>query len=485
MKFGWFKKKKPVPVPGPAAVNQQKSKKVLPNSSSVLQNGEEADDVMRVIGHGANSGSVLQNGEEKNAEQRGMAPVDPNTVLKIIEGFWFEYAPILVKYKQIALDLSNLQRKPNDPNAMKKLNSIHFALDRIKTTPELAGPAVNLPKGKSKSSNKKKKRPKAYEVTSEALNQNRFNPSDDPKLAAVQNEIDQATNIRDAYKAFITFAGNADGSFKRTFDENLEPVFPTSNVDMNRFKAKMKNMCRMILDYPELMGRIGDMEQIDHRKEGDTIMATTASRGSKKATLSYNTYVDRAGDEAENWRQAYEYSNRMLGNKTGLSTGLDYSGNHELGHILNSMLFKYMSKNEASFDWKYKQTSGEVVKKVLKKVLKPKDYANLIFKYKHEKTKSGKEVEMLDTKAMKLNELGLTSRYGEYNPNEFFAEAFADVYAHGENARPASIELVKLYEKMRDTMEKDNRKSKGWVDDPYGVGKKKKKKPDDDIFDIV
>ena len=42
---------------------------------------------------------------------------------------------------------------------------------------------------------------------------------------------------------------------------------------------------------------------------------------------------------------------------------------------------------------------------------------------------------------------GHTSDYGTENASEFFAEAFADVYQHGKNARKASIELVKAYEK--------------------------------------
>ena len=40
----------------------------------------------------------------------------------------------------------------------------------------------------------------------------------------------------------------------------------------------------------------------------------------------------------------------------------------------------------------------------------------------------------------------MTSGYGEKDAAELFAEAFADVYAHGTKARKAGIELVKKYE---------------------------------------
>ena len=42
-----------------------------------------------------------------------------------------------------------------------------------------------------------------------------------------------------------------------------------------------------------------------------------------------------------------------------------------------------------------------------------------------------------------------TSTYGSTNAGEFFAEAFADVYAHGNQARPMSIAIVKEYERRQ------------------------------------
>ena len=52
----------------------------------------------------------------------------------------------------------------------------------------------------------------------------------------------------------------------------------------------------------------------------------------------------------------------------------------------------------------------------------------------------------INLKASGLAEKGHTTKYGASTATEFFAEAFADVYAHGKKARRTSIELVKIYE---------------------------------------
>ena len=48
----------------------------------------------------------------------------------------------------------------------------------------------------------------------------------------------------------------------------------------------------------------------------------------------------------------------------------------------------------------------------------------------------------------KLLKHDFTSFYGSTNPQEFFAEAVKDVYAHGADARPISKEIMKVYEEM-------------------------------------
>ena len=57
---------------------------------------------------------------------------------------------------------------------------------------------------------------------------------------------------------------------------------------------------------------------------------------------------------------------------------------------------------------------------------------------------------MINLRASKLGasgkNKGYTTDYGATNASEFFAEAFADVYQNGEDAREASKKLVQLYE---------------------------------------
>ena len=59
---------------------------------------------------------------------------------------------------------------------------------------------------------------------------------------------------------------------------------------------------------------------------------------------------------------------------------------------------------------------------------------------------------------------GATSEYGSYSAGEMFAEAVADVYAHGKQARAMSIALVKEYEKRQKekTRERYKENKKSW-----------------------
>ena len=292
--------------------------------------------------------------------------------------------------------------------------------------------------------------PRAYEMTQLSLMNNKFNPGNIPEIKKVQDEIDKQNNPFDAYKVFIRFAGNEDGQLIPQGPWNI------NNVDMNLFRAKLKNMCRMVYDYPELKGRIGNLTEInnfDPKNMGIT-MSAKGSAGNDKAELFYNGFVDRQGPDGDLERYNEEWKRLMSGYMGHNAASADYTGNHELGHVLNSMLYKYMSKNDAVYDWNHMITSNNMMKEVLKKVLNPLQFAQLQSHY----TNGGDHViGQINPSASGLNYLyNVTSSYGQTSSNEFFAEAFADVYAHGVNARPASIEFVKLYEKMRDEMERNN-----------------------------
>ncbi len=292
--------------------------------------------------------------------------------------------------------------------------------------------------------------PRAYEMTQLSLMNNKFNPGNIPEIKKVQDEIDKQNNPFDAYKVFIRFAGNEDGQLIPQGPWNI------NNVDMNLFRAKLKNMCRMVYDYPELKGRIGNLTEInnfDPKNKGIT-MSAKGSAGNDKAELFYNGFVDRQGPDGDLERYNDEWKRLMNGYMGHNAASADYTGNHELGHVLNSMLYKYMPKKDAVYDWNHMITSNNMMKEVLKKVLNPLQFAQLQSHY----TNGGDHViGQINPFASGLNYLyNVTSSYGQTSSNEFFAEAFADVYAHGVNARPASIEFVKLYEKMRDEMERNN-----------------------------
>ena len=111
---------------------------------------------------------------------------------------------------------------------------------------------------------------------------------------------------------------------------------------------------------------------------------------------------------------------------------------------------------DAEQDWKYGDTAEEMMNAVLadEDILPQKKRKNLQWHSKGDKKKRFRKGQ-LNTKKSGIHKLGITSGYGEKNASEFFAEAFADVYAHGRNARPASIRLVKEYEKRRHLIPKE------------------------------
>ena len=86
-----------------------------------------------------------------------------------------------------------------------------------------------------------------------------FNPTKDPELEDVQRRIDEARDAKAAYKVFSAFTGNAKGAFKDT-------AGTAKNLDVNMLKKKLKHMARVVVDYPELRGNIGNMTTMEKTK---------------------------------------------------------------------------------------------------------------------------------------------------------------------------------------------------------------------------
>ena len=86
---------------------------------------------------------------------------------------------------------------------------------------------------------------------------------------------------------------------------------------------------------------------------------------------------------------------------------------------------------------------------------------------------SGRDINEVDTQKSGLAKAGHTSKYGAKNAAEFFAEAVSDVYAHGKDAKPMSIEIVQEYERRRTDATKKNffvqqKNQPGWWKRTFG-----------------
>jgi len=363
--------------------------------------------------------------------------------------------------------LANIMKRSaeTDHFARKRLfdyqELIQFLSNRLRESDlEEAAMDANVMAGPPKyEHNNPKERKRAYELQvpgkdSEEID---FNPTNDPDLKRFKEEIDHADDARQAYSIFGRFTGNS--SAKYVNKDRRETNLP-------ELKKKLLNMARVIRDYPELYGQIGNMTVADPAKQSFYMGAVETFGGREKAQLHYNAFYDtdqgraKRDQELGKWGPGY------------FSGNIHFAGTHELGHVLASTLIDTDSDTEASRLQNSNYNESAIMESVLKdpEVMPPEYYQNL-------NRYTDKDVEKMRTDRgtprvvkgaihSKTNGLftnGYTSRYGAETPGEFFAEAFHDVYANGENAKKASIATVQEYEKRQKilTAKKFYRKKRG------------------------
>ena len=284
---------------------------------------------------------------------------------------------------------------------------------------------------------------RTWQISEHQLERDRYNPTGRKDLAVALAAIDAARTPSEAYEKFSTFAES--GSELLDLEDN---TWDPKDVDPKRFKAKLKNMMRMVYEYPELKGKIGNMTQ----RKGLFITMTAGNThgGRFQSQLQYNPLLDKRGLLGGTAR----FFKKILG-KFGHSTAPgEYTGTHELGHVLNSLIIDSDNAEDSRNDWHYNRTANDMLQNVLNKNYGKSVSMDESELKRHAETSNAKRqtAGQIDLKGSNLYKKGLTSRYGQTNAAEFFAEAFADVMAHGKNAMPASIKLVKLYEARRDRM---------------------------------
>lgn len=333
---------------------------------------------------------------------------------------------------------------------------------------------------------------RAYQMETGENDTVSFNPNDIPQLGKVQAAIDNAETPEQAYRIFAAYAGNRSGTYSDKY-KNLK-------VDMTLFRNKLKNMARVVTDYPEMRGMVGDMTTVDPKSK--TGMSTLGTRGgSRKAQFEYNVFPDQEGPEGERYREWDDSKNH----KDHFHIApRDYYGAHEMGHVMASLLtddtgqlekdmelpvehqmaFKSAGVetprlnggqgstmiNQAN-DEKFGLTENDMLMEVLAKnkfdIMK-KNGMKKIQAYTREATDArglSHLPNQIDTYHSDFYKKGMTSKYGSYSSQEFFAEAVADVYAHGTKSKDISQGLVKEYEKRMKKRERDKfnyNKLTGW-----------------------
>ena len=391
-----------------------------------------------------------------------------------------------------------------------------------------------------------------WEMTRKELEENKYNPNNLKKLSLMDEVLDtmdqkvgdtnpetrEGVKNQNAWWLFQQFSNgfNSDAKTETGNDWDM------NEMDHGILTAKLKNMSRMVNDYPELKGKIGTLHRIPWNKsEGEPAeeppassskkgkepkkkvrkrkrqpktnpgnLPEGASQGSKPAgshTVTYmstsptyfypdeaithdeiglgtfplrmNSKMDARGDSARRKREKLDAMELM--NNTQ-SAEKEYSGNHELGHMLSYLLVKERYRHlgrgsgkradKLEEDFHYNITAHELVEQALRETMDPDEYAKLV-RYKESTLAPNEEWDMseplgedqewvtkdnedphkegwINFKASNLGgkkgSRGYTSGYGASSAGEFFAEAFADVYRNGEEARPTSIRLVQLYE---------------------------------------
>ena len=197
-------------------------------------------------------------------------------------------------------------------------------------------------------------------------------------------------------------------------------------------------MVRVVHDYPELIGRIGNMTEITGLKEITIMMAAgpVFDQKGNQASLYYNSKFDK--------KNLWGILFRSLARTDDAS----YTGVHELGHVLASLA---MDESSGKDVWQNHVQEGKFVDEALnqEEVMSPQERQRLV---RHNHTRNNHQTGQINLNKSKLDKKGHTTWYGVTNAGEFFAEAFADVYQNGKKARKASIAILKAYERKAKKM---------------------------------
>ncbi len=290
------------------------------------------------------------------------------------------------------------------------------------------------------------------EMPADEKDGNVYNPNNIPELTRIQEQIDAAPDEKTAYSIYAVYTGNPSGKYVDPYGTDL---------DVTLFKKKLKHMTRVVYDYPELRGNIGDMTTLNPKSTATMAEEGTVG-GRDKAVFNYNAHKDRKGEEGKNERAQLLKRDLEVGRYN--APNMDFAGTHESGHILASLLPDSGDRTIDLIAENTGENEADIIKTVIQNtdVLTADQKKDIKYYDSNQKIKGKLHVlkGQIDTENSKFYENKLTSKYGRTAPVEFFAESFHDVYANGKNAKPISKEIVKEYERRQQklTEKKFNKK---------------------------
>ncbi len=210
------------------------------------------------------------------------------------------------------------------------------------------------------------------------------------------------------------------------FDSKLEKEVK-SNYNISKAKLNgidrqaliniLNNMKKVYNDFPQIKGKIKQIESIEHPNGGMNIEPDLEDG-------KYTMQINRKFFYSETTIQK-QYEKDVEAGFHPKGTTYKDMGNHELGHMVTAEIIKsrYKDGKAIIFDWNNEITTKEVIKK---------SFNNLGISDK------------LTQDILRNN----ISKYAVSNYSETIGEAFADYYTNKEKAKTISKEIIKVMKGM-------------------------------------
>ncbi len=301
-----------------------------------------------------------------------------------------------------------------------------------------------------------------WKMTAEQLKRNKYNPG---------NSMDVA---RDNWILNSGWVEGADNEYNlRTIEENFGTLLDSGKAEgqldkrmsANGVRERMLNMTRMLTDFPELRKFFKGNDNIENV---GTMSVTPTADGPEAGILHWNPqkvvnkkgYAEpKPGETAEEKKQREAENKTWLVDRLGLAnkhhfTDDSYTGNHELGHMLNIMLWKKKSSLSYQKDYVNGDTNNDLINKSLKhlqKRAKKKNLAEELRKYTKilDRAKEEKDGKKVNRKNYRTGKKEDAVNFGRGREKQILSDSLENKKTQGASALYNSDpEIKEAYDKI-------------------------------------